>query len=316
MLRVVFMGTPEFALPSLEAIFNSGHRIIGVVTQPDRPRGRGRKLAPPPVKVWAVERGLTVHQPERVRNPEFIAMLREMEPDIIVTAAFGQILPKEILDIPPLGCINVHASLLPKYRGASPIQQALMDGETSTGITIMYMDEGMDTGDIILQKRIDIYPEERADQLHDRLAVLGGQALEEALRLFEKGRPVGQPQDHEKATYCKKIDKSMGSINWAESSLRIKNLVRGLTPWPGTFKYCHGQRKKVWNIKEWEYSKSKDHIPGQVVAADEHQGLVVACGDGYVRLAEIQAEGKRVMQDVEFIRGNPIPVGTVFDNEP
>ncbi len=312
MLRVVFMGTPEFALPSLEAVLRSGHKIVGVVTQPDRPKGRGKKLTPPPVKVWALERDLTVFQPEKVKNPEFITLLRELAPDIIITAAFGQILPKDILDIPPLGCINVHASLLPKYRGASPIQQALIDGETRTGITIMYMDEGMDTGDIILQNSTDIHPEERADELHDRLAVLGGQTLGEALKLFKDGRPDGRPQEHDKATYCKKIDKSMGKIDWAESAVRIKNLVRGLTPWPGTFTFYEQQRIKVWKIKEWEYSKSKAHIPGQVVVADENQGLVVACGDGFARLTVIQGEGKKPMDDIEFLRGNPIPVGTVF----
>ncbi|MGI6189548.1 MAG: methionyl-tRNA formyltransferase [Clostridiales bacterium] len=316
MLRVVFMGTPEFALPSLEAVLRSGQKLIGVVTQPDRPKGRGRLLTPPPVKVWAMERDIEVYQPEKVRNPEFVAILEKMAPDVIVTAAFGQILSKQILDIPPLGCINVHASLLPKYRGASPIQQALIDGETSTGITIMYMDEGMDTGDIILQKKIDIHPEERADQLHDRLALLGGQALEEALRLFEGGKPAGRPQEHEKATYCKKIDKTMGNINWTENGNQIKNLVRGLTPWPGAFTFYGQQRIKVWKIKEWEYSKAKDCVPGQVAAADQQQGLIVACGHGFVRLSEIQAQGKKVMKDVDFIRGNPIPAGTVFSNKP
>ena len=312
MLRVVFMGTPEFALPSLEAVLRSGHKIVGVVTQPDRPKGRGKKLTPPPVKVWALERDLTVFQPEKVKNPEFITLLRELAPDIIITAAFGQILPKDILDIPPLGCINVHASLVAQIPGASPIQQALIDGETRTGITIMYMDEGMDTGDIILQNSTDIHPEERADELHDRLAVLGGQTLREALKLFKDGRPDGRPQEHDKATYCKKIDKSMGKIDWAESAVRIKNLVRGLTPWPGTFTFYEQQRIKVWKIKEWEYSKSKAHIPGQVVVADENQGLVVACGDGFARLTVIQGEGKKPMDDIEFLRGNPIPVGTVF----
>jgi len=315
-LRIVFMGTPEFAIPSLEAIVSSGHQIIGVVTQPDKPKGRGKKLAPPPVKEWALARAIPVYQPEKVRDPEFIRILKELAPDLIVTAAYGQILPKEILDIPPLGCINVHASLLPKYRGASPIQQALIDGETETGITIMYMDVGMDTGDIILQRSTPIHPDEQADELHDRLAVLGGQALAEVLELFEKGRPAGRPQEHDKATYCKKIDKSMGNIDWTQSALRIKNLVRGLTPWPGTFTFLGDQRIKVWKVQEWEYSKLGTYTPGQVVAADQRQGLVVACGDGFLRLVRIQGEGKKVMEDIEFLRGNPIPVGTVFRSEP
>ncbi|MBM7581897.1 methionyl-tRNA formyltransferase [Caldicoprobacter guelmensis] len=316
MLKIVFMGTPEFAIPSLEAIVSSGHKLIGVVTQPDKPKGRGKKLASPPVKEWATARNIPVYQPEKVRDPEFIKILRGLAPDLIVTAAYGQILPKEILDIPPLGCVNVHASLLPKYRGSSPIQQALMDGETETGITIMYMDVGMDTGDIILQKSIPIYPDEQAGELHDRLAVLGGQALAEALKMFENGRPEGRPQEHDKATYCKKIDKSMGNIDWTQSAIRIKNLVRGLTPWPGTFTFLDDQRIKVWKVQEWEYSKLGTYIPGQVVAADQHQGLVVACGEGFLRLIKIQVEGKKVMEDVEFLRGNPIKVGAVFRSEP
>ncbi|SFQ18118.1 methionyl-tRNA formyltransferase [Caldicoprobacter faecalis] len=316
MLKIVFMGTPEFAIPSLEAIVSSGHQIIGVVTQPDKPKGRGKKLAPPPVKEWAVARNIPVYQPEKVKDPEFIEVLKGLAPDLIVTAAYGQILPKEILDIPPLGCINVHASLLPKYRGASPIQQALIDGETETGITIMYMDVGMDTGDIIFQKSTPIYPDEQADELHDRLAVLGGEALAEVLKLFEKGRPAGRPQEQEKATYCKKIDKSMGNIDWTQSAVRIKNLVRGLTPWPGTFTFLGDQRIKVWKVQEWEYSNLGTHTPGQVVAADQRHGLVVACGEGFLRLVRIQGEGKKVMEDVEFLRGNPIPVGAIFRSEP
>jgi methionyl-tRNA formyltransferase len=316
MLRIVFMGTPEFAIPSLEAILYSGYNIIGVVTQPDRPKGRGKKLTPPPVKEWAVERNIPVYQPEKVKDSAFVEVLKQLAPDLIVTAAFGQILSEEILNIPPLGCINVHASLLPKYRGASPIQQALIDGETETGITIMYMDVGMDTGDIILQKSIPIHPDEQADELHDRLAVLGGQVLKEALKLFETGRPVGRPQEHDRATYCKKIDKSMGNIDWTQSAARIRNLVRGLTPWPGAFTFLEGQRIKVWKVQEWEYSKPETYAPGQVVAADEHQGLVAACGYGFLRLVTIQGEGKKVMQDTEFLRGNPVPVGTVFQTRP
>lgn len=316
MLKIVFMGTPDFAIPSLEAIVSSGHQIIGVVTQPDKPKGRGKKLTPPPVKEWAIERGIPVYQPEKARDPEFIRILRELAPDLIVTAAYGQILPKDILDIPPLGCINIHASLLPKYRGASPIQQALIDGEAETGITIMYMDVGMDTGDIILQRSIPIHPDEQADELHDRLAVLGGQVLAEALKLFERGRPVGCPQEHDKATYCKKIDKSMGNIDWTQSASRIKNLVRGLTPWPGTFTFLGDQRIKVWKVQEWEYSTLGTYTPGQVVVADQRQGLVVACGDGFLRLVRIQGEGKKAMEDIEFLRGNPIPVGVVFKSEP
>jgi len=312
-LRIVFMGTPEFAIPSLEAIVSEGHELIGIVTQPDRPKGRGKRLSPPPVKEWAVERGYKIYQPEKVRDNEFIAELESLAPDLIVTAAYGQILPKRILDIPPLGCINVHASLLPKYRGASPIQQAIMDGETKTGITIMYMDVGMDTGDIILQKETTIDPEENCASLHDRLAQLGGEALKESLRLFANGKPKGIPQNHEEATYCQKIDKSMGRIDWNMDIDRIKNLVRALTPWPGCYTYINGIRLKIWEIGSKEYLQEREIVPGRVVHADGKRGLVVSASNGLVRLSRVQAPGKRVMEDVEFLRGNRVEVNTVLN---
>lgn len=303
-MKIVFMGTPEFSIPSLEAIESEGHELIGVVTQPDRPKGRGKHMSPPPVKEWALERGVKVYQPKKARDEEFIAQLEGLDPDLIVTAAYGQILPKKILGIPPLGCINVHGSLLPKYRGASPIQQAIMDGETKTGITIMYMDVGMDTGDIILQREIPIYPEENCESLHDRLAQLGGLALRESLRLFAQGRPEGVPQSHEEATYCQKIDKSMGQIDWNMDIDSIKNHVRALTPWPGAYTYIDGMRLKVWEVGQREYWEEDGIIPGQVVYGDEEHGLVITGSNGTIRLSRIQAPGKRVMEDVEFLRGN------------
>ncbi len=308
-MRIVFMGTPDFSIPSLEAIVEEGHELIGVVTQPDRPRGRGKRMTPSPVKAWAVERGYEVYQPERARDHDFIEKLESLAPDLIVTAAYGQILPKRILDIPPLGCINVHASLLPKYRGASPIHQAIMDGETKTGITIMYMDVGMDTGDIILMKETPIHADENCGSLHDRLAQLGGVALKESLRLFAQGKPKGTPQQHDKATYCQKIDKSMGEIDWTMEIDRIKNHVRALTPWPGAYTHIHGLRLKILEVSESQILKETTNIPGRVVYADEENGLVVSAANGLVRLNKIQAPGKRVMEDVEFLRGNKIEVG-------
>ncbi|NLY60611.1 MAG: methionyl-tRNA formyltransferase [Clostridiales bacterium] len=312
-MRIVFMGTPEFAIPSLEAIVSERHELIGVVTQPDRPRGRGKHMAPPPVKEWAEKRGLKVYQPQKVRDEGFIAELESLAPDLIVTAAYGQILPKRILDIPPLGCINVHASLLPKYRGASPIQQAIMDGEIKTGITIMYMDIGMDTGDIILQKETLIHPEENCGSLHDRLAQLGGEALKESLRLFVNGKPQGTPQNDEEATYCQKIDKSMGRIDWNMDVDKIKNHVRALTPWPGSYTYINDMRLKIWEIGSKEYLQEGEVVPGKVVYANEKQGLVVAASNGRVRLSKVQAPGKRVMEDVEFLRGNKVEVNTILE---
>ncbi|NLN41147.1 MAG: methionyl-tRNA formyltransferase [Clostridiales bacterium] len=312
-MRILFMGTPEFAIPSLEVIVAEGHELIGVVTQPDRPKGRGKRVTPPPVKEWAVERGFKVYQPQKVRDEEFIAQLESLAPDLIVTAAYGQILPKRILDIPLLGCINVHASLLPKYRGASPIQQAIMDGETKTGITIMYMDVGMDTGDIILQKETEIDPEENCESLHDRLAELGGEALKESLGLFINGKPQGTPQNHEEATYCQKIDKSMGRIYWSMDVDMIKNRVRALTPWPGCYTYINGMRLKIWEIDRKKCLLEGEVVPGRVVHADEKHGLVVAASNGLVRLSKVQAPGKRVMEDVEFLRGNRVEVNTILD---
>jgi len=314
MLRIVFMGTPEFAIPSLETIYQRGYEIIGVVTQPDRPKGRGQKLAPPPVKEWALSKGLSVFQPEKVRDSAFVETLKELAPDLIVTAAYGQILPKTVLDIPPLGCINVHASLLPKYRGAAPIQQALIEGEEETGVTIMYMDVGMDTGDIILQRSTRIYPDEHAGELHDRLAKLGAELLGEALALFEKGKPKGKPQDGEKATYCMKIDKSMGEIDWKQSARNIRNLIRGLTPWPGAFTYLGEKRLKIWKAEEWEYSGVGK--PGQIMEADLKNGIIVSCGEGFLRLSQIQEAGGKPMEDTVFLVGNKLPVGSVFGNSP
>lgn len=307
-MRIIFMGTPDFSIPSLEAIKSEGYELIGIVTQPDKPRGRGKHMTPSPVKKWAIGKGYKVLQPQKARDEDFIIQLESLAPDIIITAAYGQILPKRILEIPPLGSINVHASLLPKYRGASPIQQAIMDGEDRTGITIMYMDVGMDTGDIILQKEIAIYPNEDCGSLHDRLAELGGIALKESLRLFTEGKPKGIPQAHEEATYCQKIDKSMGQIDWNMDTDRIKNHIRALTPWPGAYTYIDGLRLKVWEIVEGEYFKEKSIAPGKVVHADEENGLIISSTNGLVRLFKIQAPGKRAMEDVEFLRGNRIKI--------
>jgi len=311
-LKVIFMGTPDFALPVLEAIIGSGCDLLAVVTQPDKPKGRGKQLASPPVKIWAENHGILVLQPEKVKSRDFIEKIAEMAPDLIVTAAFGQILPNTLLDVPPLGCINVHASLLPKYRGASPIQQALIDGEEKTGVTIMYMDVGMDTGDIILTQEISIDPDENAGQLHDRLAALGGEALGKALELFKSGKPAGIPQDHSAASYCSKIEKSMGEIRWDNDPAAIKNLVRGLTPWPGAFTCLDGQRLKVWKACEWEYFTDKEYIPGTVIKADTSDGLIVGCRGGALRITWLQGPGGKAMDSREYLRGHTIPEGSIL----
>lgn len=313
MLKILFMGTPDFSLPALEAVYNSGNELIAVVTQPDKPKGRGKQTAPPPVKEWVLKKGIgiPVYQPQKIRGDvPFMDEIRQLAPDLIVTAAFGQILPKDFLCIPPLGCINVHASLLPAYRGASPIQQVLIDGGEKTGISIQYMDAGIDTGDVILQEETSIEKDENAGHLHDRLAVLGGGALSRVLKLFENGRPAGIPQDNEKATYCSKIDKSMGEIQWDKKASVIRNLIRGLTPWPGAYTFLDGQRLKVWKAEEWEYFTNG--VPGTILKADRYNGLVVTCGDGALRIVELQGSGGRPMPDLDYLRGNPVEVGTVL----
>lgn len=312
MLDIVFMGTPEFAIPSLEAVIDSGNNLKCVITQPDRPSGRGKKLRPSPVKKWAMDRDLAVYQPENINTSESIEYLKGLEPDLIVTGAFGQILSKAILDIPAMGCINVHASILPKYRGASPIQQAIIDGQDETGITIMYMAKGMDTGDIILCKYTSIGPKENAGQLHDRLASLGRDALSEALALFKEGRPEGTPQDNTRATYCKKIHKALGEIDWNMCSKDLNNLVRGLTPWPGCFTFYSGERLKIWRTGIIDKKLSPDQVPGEVILSDVEEGLIVACGDGAIRLHCIQGEGGKPMEDTAYLMGNPIPLGSVL----
>lgn len=312
-MKIVFAGTPDFSIPSIEAIYNKGYELVGVITQPDRRRGRGKQIIPPAVKAWALKKGIRVYQPKKVGDREFIEEFKSLAPDILVTAAYGQILPETVLNIPTLGCINVHASLLPKYRGASPIQQAIMDGETKTGITIMYMDVSMDTGDIILQKEIEIYPKEDCGSLHDRLSILGGECLAEALELFNSGKPKGEPQDHGKASYCKKVDKSMGHIDWSMKCVDIKNLVRALTPWPGAYTYIKGERFKILRAEEYFSKMEQPSHPGTIIYADEDKGLIVKALDGLLRLSKIQAPGKRAMVDKEFLRGNIIKTGSMLD---
>ena len=312
-MKILFMGTPDFSIPSLNAIESEGHEIVGVVTQPDKPRGRGKHMMPSPVKRWSIEKGYKVYQPRKARDQDFIEIVDGIAPELIVTAAYGQILPKSMLDIPSYGCINVHASLLPKYRGAAPIQQAILEGETKTGITVMYMDEDMDTGDIILARKIDILPNDNSGDLHDRLAILGGEVLKESLRLFTKGRPKGIPQRHEEATYCQKIDKSMGRINWSMDISKIRNHVRAFTPWPGAYTFMDGLRLKMVEIGEMEYIKEERNTPGMVIFAEEEKGLVVSGLNGFVRLTRIQAPGKRVMDDLDFLRGNKVKTGIILE---
>lgn len=301
-MNIVCMGTPDFALPVLDAIDASGYRLLAVVTQPDRPKGRGQRLAHSPVKEWAIKKGIPVMQPAKARDAIFIEDLRALAPDLIVTAAYGQILPRAVLDIPPKGCINVHASLLPCYRGASPIQQALMDGCERTGVTIMYMDEEMDTGDILMQKAVDIGEDMTCEALHDRLSALGGTCIAELLPVFASGKPEGTPQPHDDASYCRKITKGMGIIDWRQDAACIRRQVCALTPWPGACTKVEDQRLKILSVAPCDGAPA-GLGPGDVYIFNEKEGIRVKCGQGALRLTQVQAPGKRPMADTEFIKG-------------
>jgi len=306
-MRVIFMGTPSFAVPVLRGIHESNHELIGVVTQPDKPRGRGRKLGVSPVKELAMELRLRVMQPETTKDEAFIGQVKRMSPDLIVVAAYGRILTKDLLDIPPLGCINVHASLLPKYRGAAPIQRAIVNGERRTGVTIMKMDEGMDTGDILLAQEMEIRDEDTAQSLHDRLAQVGAGLIIKAMDQLdgETLRPI--PQDHREASYAPPLKKEDGLIEWSQDARDIFNQIRGFNPWPGAFTYLKGLRLKIFSC-EVINEEVREGV-GKVVQSGS-EGVRVSTGKGSLLIKEVQLEGRRRMSIREFLIGNEIPPGT------
>jgi methionyl-tRNA formyltransferase len=309
-LRIVFMGTPAFACPTLQAIIDRGEEVLAVVTQPDRPKGRGQQLAPPPVKELAESAGLTVLQPVKVRAPEFIEAMRELVPDLIIVIAFGQILPKALLDVPRLGCINIHASLLPRWRGAAPINWCIITGDTETGITTMQMDVGLDTGDMLLKKSIAIDPDEDASSLHDRLAALGADTLMETLDLLKKGELVPETQDDAFTCYAPMLKKEDGAIDWTKDARAVKNLVRGVTPWPGAFTNWEGKTLKVCRVS---VVTGEGH-PGEVLRADR-TGLEVACGSGSLLVHELQLEGRKRLPAAEFLAGCKVAAGSQLGNK-
>ncbi len=308
-MRVVYMGTPDFAVPTLRELIKAGHEVAAVVTQPDRPKGRGQKLTPPPVKIAAAELNLRVLQPERVKTPEFVKVLTELNPDVIVVAAFGQILSKEILQLPKYGCINVHASILPKYRGAAPIHWAVINGEQESGVSIMYMDEGLDTGDVLKVARVPIAENDTTGDVHDKLALVGAAALIDALQLLEAGTAPRTPQNDAESNYAPLLNKQVELIDWAKSSKEIKDLVRGLNPWPGAFTYLEGKVMKVWAGEVVHAPNNSKHIPGQIITADANGGIVVASGNGAVALKEIQLQGSKRMAVEDFLRGRSLVAG-------
>lgn len=309
-MRIVFMGTPDFAVPSLRSLLRHGYEVVGVICQPDRPKGRGHKLMACPVKEAAVAAGIPVFQPERIKRPEGVAMLRGLMPDLCVTAAFGQLLSQEILDIPPLGTVNVHSSLLPKHRGSAPINWSIMKGDAETGVTTMFTDKGMDTGDILLCERTPIGPRETAGELSERLAELGAELLIRTLKALEAGELIRTPQDAAAATYEPKLDKEAGRINWSRSIREIDCLVRGVTPWPGAFTTVAGETMKVFELRRCNGESGEE--PGTVLAADAKAGLVVACGDGMAELTQIQMPGAKRMAACDYLRGHQIVTGTVL----
>ena len=303
-MRVVFMGTPDFARTALEALIKAGHKIVLVVTQPDKPKGRSGKLQISDVKDCAIKNGIEVFQPEKIKEESSVSFLKSVDADIYVVAAFGQIISKEILDIPRYGCINIHASLLPKYRGAAPIQQAILDGEKVTGVTIQQMNTGVDTGDILLQREYAISDDETGGSLFDRLSILGADLVIEALDLIEKGKIIPRPQDESKATHCGKIKKDMGLIDWSWSAEKIERYIRGLNPWPSAYTYMDGRQLKIWKA----YVSDEKGECATVLKVDK-KSITIGCGEGSVRVLEVQLEGKKRMEMSAFLLGNRILEG-------
>lgn len=309
------MGTPEIAATILSDVLKSEHEVIAVVTQPDKPKGRGHEMAFPPVKEIALEAGIPVLQPQKARDPEFLEELKRLNPDIILVAAYGKLLPKTILDLPKFGCINVHASLLPKYRGSSPIQWAVINGDEKSGVTIMHMAEAMDTGDMILTQEVVLEKEETAGTLHDKLAVIGGPLLLQAMDLLATGRAPRIRQKEEEATHVTMLDKSMGNMDFRQPAVVLERLIRGLNPWPTAFTKLDGKMLKIWKAKvlsaEELPKETKQLQPGTIICV-EKDGFGVLTGDGVLYVKELQLEGKRKMTTEEFLRGFQIEEGTVL----
>ena len=308
-MKVVFMGTPDFAVGTLEAIIEAGHEVVLVVTQPDKPKGRSGALQFPPVKECAVAHGIEVFQPTKIRLEENVDFLRKYEADIFVVAAFGQILPKSILDMPKYGCINVHASLLPKYRGAAPIQWAVINGDPVTGVTIQQMDIGVDTGDIIVAQELAISEDETGGGLFDKLAVVGAEACLEALEQIANGTATRTPQNHEEATHVSMISKEFGMIDWNKSAVEIERLIRGLNPGPSAYTKLDGKTFKIW--KASVKAEDTDAKPGCVCKVAK-SSLEVQTGDGVLSLEEVQLEGKKRMEADAFLRGYQVEEGTLL----
>ncbi|HBF0592220.1 TPA: methionyl-tRNA formyltransferase [Clostridioides difficile] len=308
-MKIVFMGTPDIAVPCLQKIIDEKYEILGVVTQPDKPKGRGKKLGMSPVKELAIENNIPVYQPVKAKDKEFIDKIKSLNPDVIVVVAFGQILPKEILEIPKLGCINVHVSLLPKYRGAAPINWVIINGEEKTGVTTMYMDEGLDTGDMILKTEVNLDENITAGELHDKMMNIGAETLKETLRLIEEGNAPREVQNHEEFSYAPIMNKSLGNIDFSKSAREIHNLVRGVNPWPSAYTTYNDVIMKVWKTKVLDEKSTKD--VGTIIDVSK-DGIKVSTIDNVLLIEEIQMPNKKRMLVGEYIKGNTIETGLVL----
>lgn len=328
-MKVIFMGTPDFSVGTLEALIAAGHEVVLAVTQPDKPKGRGKSMQYPPVKEAALAHGIEVYQPGKVREPECIEYLRKYEADIFVVVAFGQILSKEILEMPEYGCINVHASLLPKYRGAAPIQWAVINGEKVTGVTTMRMDEGIDTGDMILKEEVVLDREETGGSLFDRLAKTGAELCVKTLAAIEEGTATYTPQNHEEATHTTMIKKQLGEMDWTKSAVELERLVRGLNPWPSAYTQLNGKTLKIWKAsaigteEDERAGRSMEAVEAAMESTNNSPGtievgkttIIVQTGKGRLRLEEVQLEGKKRMQTDAFLRGVSLETGMTLGKE-
>lgn len=313
-MRIIFMGTPDFSVPTLESLIASRHEVIAVVTQPDKPKGRGKEVQMTPVKETALQHGIPVYQPVRAREASFVEEMRSLAPDVMVVIAFGQILSKELLEVPRLGCVNIHASLLPKYRGAAPIQWAVINGDQETGITTMMMDVGMDTGDMLEKLVVPLDEKETGGSLFDRLSLLGGDLILSTLDKLEDGTLVRIPQNHEEATHVKKIEKSMGDIDWSMDAAAIERLIRGLNPWPSAYTRWNGKMLKIWeaDVVSGDGSQAALSSAGKVLEASG-DSLKVQTGNGVLNIRSLQLEGKKRMDTASFLRGYPVETGYRFE---
>lgn len=318
-MRIVFMGTPDFSVPTLESLAESGHQVVAVVTQPDKPKGRGKEVQMPPVKQAALARGIPVYQPLRARDSGFIRQMQKLEPDVMVVIAFGQILSEELLKVPVYGCINIHASLLPKYRGAAPIQWAVINGDEETGITTMMMDPGLDTGDMLEKRVVQLSGTETGGSLFDRLSRMGGELILSTLKKLEAGTLVRTPQDHSQATHVKKITKELGRMDWSMDAVSLERLVRGLNPWPSAYTHYQGKMLKIWEAQVEDASGREagmgagEGIPASGQILEARGGcLRVQTGKGVLKIQSLQLEGKKRMDTAAFLRGFQMESGSVL----